>query len=62
MNLCDCRVVLWILLFLVAIFDTIRHRHIKRKGYQLQRGIVVSLFAYVVQDVLLLTYSVLESG
>ena len=55
-----CRVVLWILLFLAALFDTIRHRHIKRKGCQLQRGIVLSLFAYVVQDVLLLSYSVLD--
>ena len=57
-----CRVVAWILLFAVALFDAIRHRHIKRKGNQLQRGIVVSLFAYVVQDILLLTYSVLDSG
>ena len=57
-----CRVVLWTLLFLIALFDSVRHRHIKRKGCQLQRGIVLSLFAYVVQDVLLLSYSVLDNN
>ena len=57
-----CRVVAWILLWLVALFDAVRHRQTKRRGYQLQRGIVICLFAYVVQDVLLLSYSSLKRG
>ena len=53
----------WTLLFCVALIDTLRHRQVKRiRGYQLQRGIVVTLFAYVVQDVLLLSYSILSKG
>ena len=53
----------WTLLFCVALIDTLRHRQVKRiRGYQLQRGIVITLFAYVVQDVLLLSYSILSKG
>lgn len=49
-------------MWLVALFDAVRHRQTKRRGYQLQRGIVICLFAYVLQDVLLLSYSSLSRG
>ena len=55
------RVVLWILLFAVALFDSLRHRHVvKRRGSQLQRGLIAVVFAFVVQDLLLLSFAVLS--
>ena len=45
------------LLFLVALADTIRHRHVKRRGHQLQRGVLFVIGAFIVQDVLLLAYA-----
>ena len=53
------RVILWSLLFVVALADAVRHRHIKRRGSQLPWGIVAVLGASMVQEILLLTYSVL---
>ena len=49
----------WTLLFLAALFDAVRHRHIKRRGSQLPWGILAVLAASMVQEILLLTYSVL---
>ena len=51
------RVVVWLLLFLVALTDTIRHRHVKRRGHQLQRGVLFVIGAFIVQDILLLAYA-----
>ena len=54
------RVFIWVLLFSVALFDALKHRQVKRRGSQLQRGLIAVVFAYVVQDVLLLTFSILN--
>ena len=51
------RVVFWIVLFLAALTDTIRHRHVKRRGHQLQRGVLFVIGAFIIQDVLLLAYA-----
>ena len=47
------RVLLWAALFAVALTDGIKHRFVKRRGYQLQRGILASVGLYVVQANLL---------
>ncbi|MCJ1297925.1 hypothetical protein MMC08_000714 [Hypocenomyce scalaris] len=52
------RLLIWLALFGLAITDGILHRHIKKRGWQLHRGICVVIGAFVVQDVLLLTYSI----
>ena len=56
------RVAVWLLLFLVALTDTIRHRHVKRRGHQLQRGVLFVIGAFIVQDLLLLAYALQSSA
>ncbi len=56
------RVVIWLLLFLVALTDTIRHRHVKRRGHQLQRGVLFVIGTFIVQDILLLAYAAQSSA
>ena len=51
------RLIIWTLLFGLALTDAIRHRHVKRRGHQLQKGVLLVIGAFIVQDVLLLTYS-----
>lgn len=53
------RVCAWVLLFGVALFDALKHRHVKRRGSQLHRGLVAVVFAYVVQELLLLSFAIL---
>lgn len=48
---------IWILLFLGAVTDTIRHRHVKRRGHQLQRGVLLVLGVFILQDILLLSFA-----
>ena len=55
------RLIIWTLLFGLALTDAIRHRHVKRRGHQLQKGVLLVIGAFIVQDVLLLTYSA-QSG
>ena len=52
------RLLVWLALFGLATADGVLHRHIKKRGWQLHRGILLVIGAYVVQDVLLLTYSI----
>lgn len=52
------RLLVWLALFSLATADGVLHRHIKKRGWQLHRGILLVIGAYVVQDVLLLTYSI----
>lgn len=54
------RVCGWTLLLAVALFDALKHRQVKRRGSQLQRGLIAVVFAYVVQDILLLAFAVLS--
>lgn len=56
------RVVFWIVLFAAALTDTIRHRHVKRRGHQLQRGVLFVIGAFIIQDVLLLAYAAQKKG
>ena len=56
------RLIIWALLFGLALTDTIRHRHVKRRGHQLQRGVLLVIGAFIVQDVLLLAYSAQSSS
>jgi len=42
----------------LATADGVLHRHIKKRGWQLHRGFLLVIGAYVIQDILLLTYSV----
>ncbi|BDA47005.1 hypothetical protein COCOBI_09-4600 [Coccomyxa sp. Obi] len=56
------RVVIWVLLFAAALTDTIRHRHVKRRGHQLQRGVLFVICAFIVQDILLLAYAAQKSA
>ena len=51
------RLIIWALLFGLALTDAIRHRHVKRRGHQLQKGVLLVIGAFIVQDVLLLAYS-----
>ena len=51
------RVLFWTLLFVAALVDTIRHRHVKRRGHQLQRGVLFVIGAIILQDFLLLAYA-----
>lgn len=51
------RLIIWALLFGLAVTDAIRHRHVKRRGHQLQKGVLLVIGAFIVQDVLLLAYS-----
>lgn len=50
------RLLVWLALFGLATADGVLHRHIKRRGWQLHRGIVVVIGSFVVQDTLLLVY------
>lgn len=50
------KVIAWVALFSVALFDAVKHRRIKRRGWQLQRALVAVVGGYVVQDVLLLAF------
>ena len=50
------KVCAWLLLLAAALFDAIRHRHVKRRGWQLQRALVAVVLCYVVQDILLLSF------
>ena len=52
------RLIIWALLFGLALTDAIRHRHVKRRGHQLQRGVLL----VIGQDVLLLAYSAQSSS
>lgn len=52
------RLLVWVALFALATTDGVLHRHIKRRGWQLHRGICVVIGAFVLQDVLLLSYSI----
>ena len=52
------RLLIWIALFALVTTDGILHRHIKKRGWQLHRGICLVIGAFVVQDVLLLAYAV----
>ncbi|KAK9800811.1 hypothetical protein WJX73_009927 [Symbiochloris irregularis] len=49
-------VIAWVALFSVALFDAVKHRRVKRRGWQLQRALVAVVGGYVVQDVLLLAF------
>jgi hypothetical protein len=51
------RVIIWTGLAVATLADTIRHRHVKRRGHQLQRGVLFVIGAFIVQDVLLLAYA-----
>ena len=55
------RLIIWALLFGLALTDAVRHRHVKRRGHQLQRGVLLVIGAFIVQDVLLLAYSAQSS-
>ena len=55
------RLIIWTLLFGLALTDAVRHRHVRRRGHQLQRGVLLVIGAFIVQDVLLLTYSAQSS-
>jgi len=52
------RLLVWLSLFGLATAGGVLHRHIKKRGWQLHRGILLVIGAYVIQDILLLTYSV----
>ena len=52
------RFLVWLALFGLATADGVLHRHIKKRGWQLHRGICVVIGAFVVQDTLLLVYSI----
>lgn len=52
------RLLIWLALSGAAIADAFIHKHIKRRGWQLHVGICVVIASFVVQDVLLLTYSI----
>ena len=52
------RFLVWLALFALATVDGVLHRHIKRRGWQLHRGICVVIGAFVLQDILLLSYSI----
>ena len=52
------KLLIWLALFGSAITDGILHRYTKTRRWQLHRGICVVIGAFVVQDVLLLTYSI----
>lgn len=56
------RVIIWVVLFAAALTDTIRHRHVKRRGHQLQRGVLFVICAFIVQDILLLAYAAQKSA
>jgi hypothetical protein len=56
------RVIIWVLLFAAAVTDTIRHRHVKRRGHQLQRGVLFVICAFIVQDILLMAYAAQKSA
>ena len=56
------RCLLWIALFIGALVDGLRHVHVKSRGRTLYAGVVLVLFAMVIQDVLLLTYSATDNG
>ena len=55
------RCVYWFLLLAAAVADALINRTKKRRGYQLHRGVITVIAAYVVQDVLLLTFSSLRN-
>lgn len=55
------RCVYWFLLLAVAVGDALINRTKKRRGYQLHRGVITVIAAYVVQDVLLLSFSILSN-
>lgn len=48
---CGVRVVLWLLLWLVTLVDFLRHRHIRGRGWQLQRGLVILLSLVVAVEI-----------
>ena len=52
------RLLVWLAMFALATTDGVLHRHIKRRGWQLHRGICVVIGAFVLQDILLLSYSI----
>lgn len=52
------RFLVWLALFILATTDGVLHRHIKRRGWQLHRGICLVIGAFVLQDTLLLVYSI----
>ena len=52
------RFLVWLALFVLATTDGVLHRHIKRRGWQLHRGICLVIGAFVLQDILLLVYSI----
>lgn len=52
------RLLIWAALSGVVIADAFIHKHIKRRGWQLHVGICVVIAFFVVQDILLLTYSI----
>lgn len=52
------RLLVWLALSCAVIADAFIHKHIKRRGWQLHVGICVVIAFFVVQDVLLLTYSI----
>ncbi|KAK9819921.1 hypothetical protein WJX72_003958 [[Myrmecia] bisecta] len=51
------RLVGWVMLLAVAVADGCLHRNVRVKGWQLHRGVTLVIAAYVVQDVLLTTYT-----
>ena len=51
----------WFLLLAAAVADAFINRTKKRRGYQLHRGVITVIAAYVVQDVLLLSFSILST-
>ena len=56
------RLIIWAVLFGLALTDAVRHRHVKRRGHQLQKGVLLVIGAFIVQDVLLLAYSAQSSS
>lgn len=44
------RFALYLILFLAAATDSIIHRHVKRRGYQLQRFVTVTVGAWLSSD------------
>lgn len=52
------RLLVWLALFALATTDGVLHKHIKRRGWQLHRGICVVIGGFVLQDILLVTYSI----
>lgn len=52
------RLLVWLALFALATTDGVLHKHIKRRGWQLHRGICLVIGAFVLQDILLVTYSI----